>query len=922
MQLKPTKPKVETYFAIEDEFDLANVVCVRRSGREMWGLMLSQGERKQFVFGLTLEGIHENQIDSSIVKNVRAGYKEITPNEKLTICSHSFADDTERQAELGRLADNCFNPKLRFFIFGEQYRVKELTTQGVRKHKQQFVFCTYTDDPATAKTTNWLEATIARGEDFWHKRFTGLGEEFDEQRLTNLLNNAYDVWLQRQQLLGTKMRLPVKPMSGEQLWQYLQHQLNGSQSRRGEAKQSIPLPHYLLLENRKLKWVHYRDQLNADKGCQFAVRPGEELHMTSLLVGEKLPVPAREWLYLPERGCYVGILSFDEPPEGWENDASQFRWLWDEVIAQEQVVNVEVVTQIGWVNSRNNLGTLQKYTRQHLGVKSTAEKKGNFDASANLESDEGKEAQISLLKGDISVYVGLAIVVYAQTQEALNSTISFLQNRFAKPAVLWRERDYPWRVWLQTLPLRWEALYLKPFDRRLKMRVSDATGFSQLVTTRSRSKKGVEFIAERGGTPVFIDFDDPFGNPRHLAIFGRTGSGKSCMAAAFIIYALVTGMTVTLLDFPKPNSSYTKLVEFLGGAEFDTGRHSNNLMEMVDLRGLPPQVQQERLQTFYKTIINVVTALVLDSRAYSESLPISEIESIIALGVTAFYADIEIQQAFEAARLGGIGSAAWQDTPTLVHLLNFFDKQRLNLTDSGSEFDRAINYIKLRLRHWLSSPFGQAIACPSTADTSNQLILFVAREVDEGEAAILGLSGYTAAMRRSLATPRSLFYCDEASVLLKFRGLAHSIGMFAATGRSNGLSLMLATQDPDTIAKCATAEQILQNITGRLIGRINQTAIKSYERWFGYSDEMIAENASDSFVPSLEELFSRWLVDDDGLLTACRYYPPYNLLGITVNNSRELKARAEFFDKYPDDVEALGRFSQYMATCKRSGKEL
>lgn len=916
MKLKATKPKEETFFAIEDEFDLANFVCVRRGGREMWAMLLSSGERKQFVFGFVLEGIHENQIDLETIKAVRSGYKEVTANEKLTIQSRSFPDDSERQAQLQQLAASGLNPRLRFFIFGEQYRTKELTKLGVRKLKKQIVFCTYTNDPVTAQTADRLEAILAKGENFWHRRFTGIGDELDSKELVDLLNNATDAWLQQQQLLTTKMRLSAAPMDGEQLWQYLRYQFNGVED------EYIPLPHYLVCDGQKTWSEHYRSKPNTDLGCKLNSLPGKDLHMTSLLIKQRLPQPGREYVYLPERRCYVGIVTFDELPEGWSDDISQAQWLWSEVIAQEKVIDVEITTQVGWMDPRSNLGTLQKYTRQNLGVSNNARKKGNVDVSANLEAAEAQAAQVELIRGNVNVYVGFAITIYAQSREAVDSTIRFLQNRFHQPAVLWRERDYTWRVWLQTLPLRWEGLYCKKYDRRLQIPVNGATGFSQLITTRSRSKRGVEFIAEKGGTPIHVDFDDPFGNPRHLAIYGRTGTGKSCMSSAFIIYALACGMAVTLLDFPKPDSTYSKLVEFLGGSEFDTGRHSNNLLELPDLRKLAPAIRAERLQTFYKNAINVVTSLVLDNRSYSENLPISVIESIVTLGLTAFYADPKIQQSFEAARVGGIGSGAWQDSPTLIHLLSYYDKQRLNLEDSGTEFDYAINYIKLRLRHWIDSPFGKAISAPSTADTDNQLILFVARNVGEAEAAILGLSGYTAAMRRALSTPRSIFYCDEASVLLKWRGLALSIGMFAATGRSNGMSLMLATQDPNTIAKCAAAEQILQNISCNIIGRVRNTAIDSYVNIFGYPKEQIALNASESFVPSLEGLFSRWLVDDDGLLTPTRHYSSYPLLGITVNNKTEIKARERFSQQYSDPIEALGRFSQYWATCKRSGKEL
>ena len=913
---KPTQPKGETFVALEDELDLANFVCVKRSGREMWAMLLTQGERKQFVFGFALEGIHENQIDIHAINAIRSGYKEIFPNEKLTIQSRSFNHDLLRQKQLKELADNCLNPKLRFFIFGEKYRTEELTSLGIRKLKQQFIFCTYTDNPVTAQTTDRLEALLALGESFWHKRFSGTAEELDELELIKLLNNAFDVCSQRQQLLTTKMRLKVVPMDGEQMWRYLRYQFNG------QEHECTPLPHYIVCDGQRIWTEHYREKLNVNSGCKVDVQSGHELHMTSCLLKQKIPEPHRDYLYLPERECYVGIMTFDEPPDGWSDDIAQFSWLWNEIIAQEEVVDVEITTQIGWVDSRSNLGALQKYTRQNLGISTNAKKKGNVDVSANLEAIEAEDAQIDLIRGNASVYVGLAITIYAKSLEALDSTILFLTSRFHKPAVLWREREYTWRVWLQTLPIRWEGLYHKKYDRRLKMQVRAATGFSQLLTTRSRSKRGVEFIAERGGAPIHVDFDDPFGNPRHVAIFGRTGSGKSCMSSAFINYALMCGMAVTLLDFPKPNSTFTPLVKFLGGAEFDTGKHSNNLLELPDLRLVPSEVREERLGTFYKNAINTVTSLVLDNRTYAENLPVSEIESIITLATTSFYAAPEIQAAFSNARITGIGTTVWQDSPTLKHLLNFFDKERLGLLDSGTEFDHAINYCKLRLRHWINSPFGKAISEPSSANTDNQLILFVARDVGEGEAAILGLSGYNAAMRRSLATPRSLFYCDEASVLLKFTGLALSIGMFAATGRSNGMSLMLATQDPDTIAKCAAAEQILQNIPVRIIGRILNTAIDSYERIFKYPYQIITGNATESFVPSLEGLFSRWLVDDDGLLTPCRFYPPYPLLGITVNNTNEIAVRDKFFEQYLDEIQALGLYSEYLANCKRSGMQL
>ena len=470
-------------------------------------------------------------------------------------------------------------------------------------------------------------------------------------------------------------------------------------------------------------------------------------------------------------------------------------------------------------------------------------------------------------------------------------------------------------------------LCAKPLDFRMRLRTSDAINFIQGVTTRSRGTRGAEFIAEKGGGPICVALEDEMGSPRHGVIIGRSGSGKSVMVAgAFLIPAMAQGMTITIVDLPKGNgtSTYKWLVKFLGGVEFDPGKNSNNLLELIDVRHLPKEIQSERLQSFYKNTINVVLSLILDNRRESEPLPINAIESIVTMGVTMFYADPVICKRCSAALSGGIDDPAWQDWPVLKDLLSFFDKERLNLLDFGTDIDRALNHIQLRLRYWLSSPFGQAICRPSGFDArKSRLKLFSLRDVASNEeAGILGASAQVVATRSALSAPRSLFYIDEASVLLDFNELAKSAGILHATGRGAGMSILMATQDPDILSKCAASSQILQNQSVRIIGRVAAAALTSYERIFGYPRHIIAPNAEDGFAPSSQEIFSRWLVDDDGLITPSRFYPSYNLLGITANNRPEIEARQRFDDEYSDKYEAAGRFGYYLASSNRLGKKL
>jgi hypothetical protein len=68
-----------------------------------------------------------------------------------------------------------------------------------------------------------------------------------------------------------------------------------------------------------------------------------------------------------------------------------------------------------------------------------------------------------------------------------------------------REQDYAWKVWLQTLPVVWEALMASPFKRRQLYLTGEVPGLMPLVLTQPCDRKGFELIAEEGGNPIQLD---------------------------------------------------------------------------------------------------------------------------------------------------------------------------------------------------------------------------------------------------------------------------------------------------------------------------------------------------------------------------------------------------------------------------------
>lgn len=194
---------------------------------------------------------------------------------------------------------------------------------------------------------------------------------------------------------------------------------------------------------------------------------------------------------------------------------------------------------------------------------------------------------------------------------------------------------------------------------------------------------------------------------------------------------------------------------------------------------------------------------------------------------------------------------------------------------------------------------------------------------NENEAAILSLSAYSAALRRALASPRSIFFIDESPILFAFSTIARLIGRLCANGVKSGIRVFLSAQDPDTIMNSVAGQQIMQNMNTRLIGRIQPLAIEAFIKWLSYDRTIIARNASEFFFPKRSELYSNWLLDIDGTYTYCRYYPSPVQIAAVANNPDEQLARARVLAQYHGDkLLAMAKFADLYVAAIRSGRSL
>ncbi len=879
---------------LEDAFALVTMLQINLQGRSVGAYLLRKGIDNYIIqFGFECTGIHSTlrteQIDP-VFNAIESGLKDLPSGERLTIRLSSFTNDTTRQQQLKNLSDTAPNIELQFLLMGERCRIQQLTEKGVRKPKTLRLYCTYTIETNSTGTTDAIEKILSKVERSW-KSFTGEINQLQfiaiERLIHTSFTDGFQLW---EQLISNKMGLDIRPLDAEQLWSELWQRFNNTPHR--------PIPQLLILDDNGLREEIYSD-----------IAPTSFLMESS----DSIPIADRRWVHLKDK--YIGTLTFVDKPGGWVDKQRQLRYLW-EVLSRERVYDTEIYCQLMRANETLVKTSMQRLTKQSNTSAALAQDKNSVDVKSLLNIKKSIAAQEELYEGSVPIHIATVFLVYRQTREQLDEACRYLQSCFLRPAWVVRETEYPWRIWLQTLPIVWERLMTAPFNRRLVYLSGEVPGLMPLVRTKAGDDSGFELIAEEGGTPVELDL---YNQHKNLGLFATTRAGKSVLASGILTQALAHGMPVVAMDYPKPDgtSTFTDYTRFMDkdGAYFDIGSESSNLFELPNLRSLPSKLQQERFEDYKDFLATAIMAMVIGGRGKNtQSQNISDaVRSIIALALKAFFSDDLIRDRYAAAYTNGFGSDEWYAIPTLHDFLSFCSHERLQLSDNSGDRTSALETIKLRLRFWLSSRVGQALAQPSTFRSDARLLIFALRNLSNDEdAAVLSLSAYSAALRRALAAPASIFFIDESPILFEYDSIAALVGRLCANGAKAGIRVILSAQDPDTIAKSPSGSKIFQNLTTRLIGRIQPTAVDSFTTILKYPQEIIARNATESFFPKKEDLYSQWLLDDNGIFTFCRYYPSPILLAVVANNPQEQEQRTLYLSKYPSKFVALSELSKQL----------
>jgi hypothetical protein len=909
----PKQKSVKGFKHFEKELALEHLLKFQIRGRSVSCYVLKQGSSSdsnllQFVFAWEAKGFHttlSQERESLVFDALQSGISDIPDGESLTVHFGSYNSDMDRQKQLQRLFELANTPQLKFLVMGEKARVQELSNLGLRKPKFLRIYATYTISGSSAEAKDNIEKALA-----WLEKitqgFTGKEKKVEQERYEQMFARAFiDGFLNWEQILVTRMGLELRPLTEIELWHDLWNEFNSSPP--------PPIPQLLVM---------------TDKGLSEQLDSTVHLKTKLLFDSDSIPFADRSFVFLKKE--YTGVLTFIDKPGGWSSKGRQMRYIW-EAIARDAVADTTVVVQYTRANETFVKANMQRVTKQSIVAQEVSSSGNSIDVMASLKQDKAIKAQEALYEGAVPINVAVVFLIRRPSPNLLDDACRYFSSCFQRPAWVERETEYAWLIWKQTLPISFGNLLTRPFNRSHVYLSDESVAFTSMVLPRSVDKTGFELISEEGGMPIYLDIT----KHRNYGIFGTTRSGKSVLVSSLLTQALCNNQQIVALDFPKPDgtSTFTDYTAFLGdiGAYFDITTESSNIFELPDLRSFDAEQVQDRMQDVKSFILTALITMVFGTG--QNDLNSSErqlrqlIRSFLVPVINSFFADEVIKGRYERAIADGFGTAAWQDTPTLPDFLEYFlDRGRKHIQadlSASDQTDQAINQIITQLKFWIGSPIGRSISRPSTFRSDARLLVFALRNLNESEdAAILALSSYSAALRRALSCSASIFFIDEAPILFEFPTISELVAKLCANGAKAGIKVIISAQDPDTIAKSPSASKILQNLSTRLIGRIQPTAVDSFERILKYPREVIQQNAEERFFPKREMVYSQWLLDDAGIYTFVRFFPSYVGLGAVANNPDEQAARSAYMSVHGDPYKGLATFSNELVGALKDNRPI
>lgn len=927
MKVRAREPKIKIagsskkHVAIENYLQLEDYVTFPNLKGAPGAALLSNGRgHYQFRFCFSTDGIHPTVNDEVMEVSLgflEDGFKAFPAGETMYLVQAVKPDNKRRLESLRELYDGAptalFAEMVRSAASPGEYFTRLSVEDKVYKARSRYkkkrlrIYVTVSSDKSRA--SDITERVIGKTQEVFSNLFgnlTGSISQDSPERIKRLFRDAENTFIDWYNILSNQMRIPVQPLTVQEMAQEQWEEFNQTPMRR--------LPQIITWNGAELSYDQY-----------------DQVHVSSWMFNDRTSMPrtCRDYVvqdFGHHNRRYTGVVTMCDKPGGWANASQMLKYLYGkaEGAGLYDYKIVVTITKASAALTEKNLELLQ---RQAQDARRMADKRGLPSTRSQELQTEADNAVSEVYSGNVPLKMSLCFVVSTRSVDELNASCNRLKSRFALPASFETEADYTYQTWLQCFPqLTWDRPLFKPYDRTRAFLASNMGAFMPLVKATSPDKRGLEFVTEDESTPFYLDIASVH---RHILFLAITRAGKSVLFAQVLMLAMCSDLPMVVVDYPRESgeSTFGPITHLAGkhGAYLNIAEESNNFFEPPDLSGFDTDERENRLIEVRDYVLDILMIIMFGPDAGAMDREKRTAKSIIGNLLTRFYEDPDIARRFELALKDEVGGDDWANAPTLKDFSALCSRNTLAdlLDEVSNEHVQLINELRLRYEAFMATTVGRSMSQPTSIPRDAKLLVFAFKGVrNNDDAAILMASASAAAMRRTLSAPRSILFLDEASILSKFPALMAQAARIAANGAKAGIRLMMALQTPASLASSEYGKDILANMATRLIGRIDEADIKNYCEVLDIPREVISVNTSKSFYPNISELYSRWLVVDRGQRTFVRSYAPPLLLAAVANNTDEEAAKKAFLAAYPDEITALKAFAKELIAAGQEGREI
>ena len=418
-----------------------------------------------------------------------------------------------------------------------------------------------------------------------------------------------------------------------------------------------------------------------------------------------------------------------------------------------------------------------------------------------LQSNSYKRNIEALFDNDENMFrTALIIVIKANNEQGLRAAESRIKAVLSGSRVFF---EYPDSKHLETLlnsmmvPAIWKRTACELFSYHAALMLPIQSPGNRLQS------EGCLFGETIEDNPRTVQINLEALSAQHIFVCGASGTGKTYFLMLFLMRSLTMERKRVIYITPKEDegTSHRKVVEHFKGCLIELGRDKDKNINPFEIFHSGNVTRENTESVFYHHVDilkNFFLALILSETTGRDNM--------------ISYLERTIHETYEKKGIYLEDPSSWHDWPYLSDIFNIWEAEKDDNTTAEALYNKS-GSIRTSWKY---------LNAPSNIDLTNDLICFDTSGMRSGtdklqDAYNILICGMMGMRFKGNKDKKTIICVDEGRVFLQTPQIASFLMRILMEGRSAGISLVIAVQQPADLVKANVSEEMKTNINVNVI---------------------------------------------------------------------------------------------------------